>query len=265
MDLVAGYPADQMCHAGRGQLLLPWPNRVRDGSYTFDNRTYQLPLTEVPNRNAIHGLTRWANWTLLEHTASTARWGYTLHHQPGYPFSLSVQTTYRLHDDGLTVQVTATNDGDAAAPYGHGMHPYLTVGQQVDECTLTLPAETVLDVDERGLPAGSRPVTGSRYDFRDGAGIEDLVLDTPYTDLLREADGRAVATLHHAGSGRSVTLRVDRAYPWLQAFTGDTLGERAREAVALEPMTCPPDAFNSGVDLVTLAPGQSHTGSFTIS
>lgn len=264
VDLVAGYPADQMSQAGRGQLLIPWPNRVRGGSYDFAGEQLQLPLTEVPKRNAIHGLTRWATWSQAERTPSTAEWRYRLAAQPGYPWSLELRVSYAVGDGGLEVAIEARNDGSQPAPYGHGAHPYLTVGRKVDDCELLLPAATYSPVDDQGIPVGFRPVDGTPYDFRELSVIGDLQLDHPYGDLPTTAEATTTVELHDPDTGRSVRLWADETHRWLQAFTGDGLGERAREALAVEPMTCPPDAFNSGVGLVVLQPGESHLGRFGI-
>ncbi len=265
LDLVAGYPPDQMSQAGRGQLLIPWPNRVRDGRYDFAGERRQLPLTEVPKRNAIHGLTRWTTWCLEQRTESTAQWRYRLSAQPGYPWSLDLRVSYAVGDDGLVVTIEACNDGAEPAPYGHGAHPYLTVGRRVDECELRLPARSYSQVDDQGIPIGFKPVEGTPYDFRRARRIGDLALDHPFGDLDPAADGTVTVELTDPDAGRAVRLWADATHGWLQAFTGDGLGDQAREALAVEPMTCPPDAFNSGLGLVVLQPGEAHVGRFGIS
>lgn len=257
VDLVDGYTAEQMCTGGRGQLLLPWPNRVDGGRYRFDGRDHQLPLTEVPARNAIHGLTRWASWTCAEHTADRVRLTYRLPAQPGYPYALELAVEYRLHaDGGLAVTVTAANPGDRPAPYGAGAHPYLTVGVPVDEARVTIPAATRLLTDDRGIPTGEEPVDGTPYDLRRPTVLGDLTVDHPFTGLDRDAAGKAWARVAHGT--RAVALWADEAHGWLQVFTGD------RGALAVEPMTCPPNAFATGTGLITLAPGESVTSAWGI-
>lgn len=261
--VLAGFELDEQASAGRGQVLLPWPNRVRDGRWRWRGQDLQLPLTEPAHSNASHGLVRWIPWRLTVEAAATVRADVLLRPQPGYPFALDVSVTYALDDDGLRVTTVATNVGADPAPYGHGMHPYLLAsdgGGLVDAWELTVPAATRLHVDERGLPTGSQPVDGTDLDFRGGRLIGDTVLDTPVTDLPRDADGTASVRLRDPAGGRGVRLWVDEAYPWLQVFTGDTLSPALRRrAVAVEPMTCPPDALRSGTDLVVLEPGGSHT------
>jgi len=255
--LVDGYPAEEMCSGGRGQLLLPWPNRIDGGTYRFDGRDHQLPLSEVEDRNAIHGLTRWASWTLAGHDADRVRLTYRLPAQPGYPYALDLAAEYRLDpDDGLTVTVTATNPGTRPAPYGAGAHPYLTVGVKVDAAEVTIPAATRLRTDDRNIPTGAEDVTGTPYDLRRPRVLGDLEINHPYMDLERDRDGRAWARITHGARG--VALWADAAHDWLQVYTGD------RGALAVEPMTCPPNAFATGTGLITLAPGASVTSAWGV-
>ncbi len=163
--LVEGYGETVPASAGRGQLLLPWPNRIEDGAYSFEGRKLQLPISEVSRNNANHGLTRWAGWTLEEHAEQAVSLLYRLMAQPGYPWTLDLHAVYDLSADGLTVTVTATNMSDSPAPYAQGSHPYLQVGDEaVDGWELTLPAETRLLTDDRKIPTG--PGGGRRHPAR---------------------------------------------------------------------------------------------------
>lgn len=262
-DVIAGFGPDQMPQGARGQLLVPWPNRIEDGRYEFDGARQQLPLTEVAKHNAIHGLTRYVNWQLVEEQVDHVVWSYVIHPQPGYPFELSVAVSYVLGEAGLTVTISAHNAGDIACPYGVGAHPYLTVGRRIDECELTLPATTRCDVSERSIPAAPDPIDGGPYDFSEPRLIGSTVFDNPFGGLLHEA-GHATATLRDPGSGRESSITFDASYRWLQVFSGDDHGARARESLAVEPMSCPPNAYRSGVDLVRLGPDDSHSATFTL-
>jgi aldose 1-epimerase len=259
--VIREYAADDMPPAGAGQLLAPWPNRVDGGRYTFGGTAYQLNLSEPAAGNAIHGLTRFANWALARGTDDEAELGHVLHAQPGYPFCLALTAAYRLSaDSGLTVTVTARNDGSAAAPYGTGSHPYLVAGPGLaDDWELQLPAARWLPADARGIPAGPpQDVTGTAFDFRAPRRIGDTRLDHCLTGLARDDDGRARARL--AGPGARLALWAGPGHDWLQVFTGDPLGPgERRRAVAIEPMSCPPNALVTGEGLVTLAPGESVT------
>lgn len=166
-ELLDGYGADEMSASGRGQVLIPWPNRLQDGNYKFDGRRHQLPLNEPERRNAIHGLVRWANWTAAEQEPHRAVMEYVLHPQPGYPFTLGISIEYALSDSGLTVRTTATNLGAVPCPFGSGAHPYLTLGTpSIGHLLLRVPAQTILRSDERGLPIGTAAVAGTAYDFQ---------------------------------------------------------------------------------------------------
>jgi aldose 1-epimerase len=253
--LVDGFPEDQMSRAARGQLLVPWPNRIGDGAYSFDGHDLQLGLTEPERHNATHGLARWAAWTPEEHTSTSVSLSYRLMAQTGYPWTLDLHVLYDLSADGLTVTQTATNLGDRPAPYASGAHPYLSAGPgPVDTWELTLPASLRLLSDERQLPIGEKPVAGTPYDFRMARPVRDLVLDHAFGELARDADDVAVAQVHNPATGHGVALWVDRHHPWLMVYSADDGSARARCAVAVEPMTAPPDAFRSGRDLLTLAP-----------
>ena len=266
VDVVAGYGPDEMSVAGRGQQLIPWPNRLRDGKYTHAWTERQLALTEPAKHNASHGLVRWTTWDLLDQTSTSITVGQRLHPQPGWAWVLELTTIYALADDGLTVTTTALNVGEGDAPYGYGAHPYLSIADTpVAEVVLEIPAATYLETDtERQLPVATHPVEGSAYDFRANRPIGDLTLDTAFTDLARGADGRWAVTLSGLATG-AVSLWGDEAYAWTQVFTGRAHPyTEGTTGIAVEPMTCPPDAFNSGTDLVVLRPEQSHTGSWGI-
>jgi aldose 1-epimerase len=265
--LVAGFEEDQRAVGGRGQLLIPWPNRIEDGRYTFDGREHQLPLSEPKLHNASHGLTRWGPWTLEERTEHSVSLVHRLLAQPGYPWTVDLHTLYDLSADGLTVTVTATNLSSSRAPYAHGAHPYLTVGDDgVDGWELTVPAATRLTVDEQQIPVGREDVGDTAYDFRVARPIRGLKLDTAFTDVTRTEAGRAEVELRNPASERALTLWMDAAHSWLQVFTGDTLPEGARRSLAVEPMTAPPNAFRTGEDLVVLGPagsdGDEHSSSW---
>lgn len=253
--LLDGFADDQMARGGRGQLLAPWPNRIRDGAYSFDGRDLQLALSEPPLGNAIHGLARWAAWTPEEHTPTSVSLGYRLMAQTGYPWTLDLHVLYDLSADGITVTQTATNLSDRPAPYASGAHPYLSAGPgPVDTWELTVPASRRLLSDERQLPVGEEDVGDTPFDFRMARPVRDTVLDDAFGELARDAGGVTTAHVRDPATGRGVTLWADRHHPWLMVFSADDGSATARHSIAIEPMTSPPDAFRTGRDLLTLAP-----------
>ncbi|MDQ2846141.1 MAG: aldose 1-epimerase family protein [Actinomycetota bacterium] len=263
-DVLQPYPVESMCDGAHGAPLIPWPNRLGDGRYRFDETDYQVPLNEPDKGNAIHGFLRWRPWQPVHQSADHIVMTATLYPLEGYPFLLDVQVDYRLDDTGLTVSTTASNLGERPCPYGCGQHPYLSPGSGlIDDCTLKLAANIRIVTDpERELPTGSEPVEGTPFDFRTGRPIGDLAVDYAFTDLDRDPDGRCWVSLL-APDGRTSELWVDRTYPIIELYTADTLGvERRRRGLGTEPMTCPPNAFQSGHGVIRLDPGQSTTATW---
>jgi aldose 1-epimerase len=265
LDLVDGYGEDELSTAGRGQVLIPWPNRLQDGSYEFAGKRHQLPLNEPEAGNAIHGLVRWEGWSVRERDDDRVVLEHTLHPRPGYPFTLALAVEYALSEAGLRVTSTATNAGGDACPYGSGAHPYLTVGTEtVDAVVLRAPGRTMLQVDDRGIPTGAAPVEGTEHDFREAKVIGPMKLDNAYTDLQRDGDGLARVELGHPDGAVTVSLWLGESYGYLELFTGDSQPSVNRRSLAVEPMTCPPNAFRTGEGLLVLEPGESTTAEWGI-
>ncbi|MCW2633332.1 MAG: yihR [Pseudonocardia sp.] len=244
---------------GSGALLVPWPNRVRDGRWIWQGQPQQLALTEPTHGNAIHGLLRHACWRVSVRTDSAVTLEAFLPPQPGWPMPFQAAVTYEVGPGGLTVTHTVSNLGTAAVPFGVGAHPYLRVGgADTDDCVLTLAAATVQELDDRNLPVGPpRPVTGAD-DFRNGQPLRGRTLDTPFGDCT-PLTGDDLVRHRLTGPDGGLELWADPDFRWVQVFTPSDHPGRGR-AVAVEPMTCPPDALNSGVDLITLDPGETWTG-----
>ena len=264
---IEGYERDEMSSGSRGHVLMPWPNRIAAGRYDFGGTTHQLALNEPAKNNAIHGLVRYANWNVASLDAHRVTMTSTLYPQPGYPFLLELELEYSLGDAGLEVRATATNHGADPCPYGAGFHPYLTLDtDHIDTLELCSPASTYYRSDECLIPIGREPVAGTAFDFRTPRPIGATQMDTAFTDLERDADGRATVWLRDPATGDTVALWCDATYPYLMVFTGDALPEpdRRRTGLAVEPMTCAPDAFRSGDGLSVLEPGASASGTWGI-
>lgn len=266
-DLVLPYRPDQVRPRYRGAVLAPWPNRIADGRYGFHGRTHQLDINEPERQTALHGLVCWVRFDLVEQTATTVTLRHRLVPQPGYPFQLDISVRYSLGDDGLTCTVTARNSGASPAPYGTAPHPYLLGGEgPVDDWSLLLPADEVLEVTpDRLLPIKRVPVDGGELDFRAAPRIGTLQLDHAFTRLRPGSDGLVCVRVMQDESTGVECVWDPEILPWVQAHTADLPDpEESRRGLALEPMTCPPDAFNSGDDLVVLEPDTEHSASWTI-
>jgi len=220
--------------------------------------------------NAIHGLTRWLRWKAEEVEESRVVLRCDLPPQPGYPFWLELQAEHRLDAGGLSVHVTATNTGDQPCPYGAGAHPYLAVagGGLIDDLVLATSARATLVTDERAIPTGEiRDVGGTELDFRTPRPIRAAQLDTAFTQLQPDNDGVTRVSVRDPRAGRTVTVWMDGQHSFLMLYTGDTLVDegRRRHGLGVEPMTCAPDAFNNGMGLRTLQPGERHDSSWGVS
>lgn len=244
-ELLTSWPEGGPAPYFAGTLLAPWPNRVGGAVYTFAGERHELPVNEPERGHALHGLVHTAEWRVDEQERSWVRLAHDLAPSPGYPFALSFQVTHRLGERGLTTTVACRNAGESAAPYGCGPHPWL-LGER-----LHLPASKVLLPDERMLPRSLEDVAGTPYDFGQARELGDARLDHTFTGLS-------------SGEVTVDDIRVSwdpSVLPWVQVCTGRHLDY---VGVAVEPMTCPPDAFNSGADLVVLEPGDEHEASWTI-
>jgi aldose 1-epimerase len=264
-DLVVPFDAAAPIPDYRGIIAAPWPNRIADGSYRHDGAVRHLPLNEAARRTALHGLVFDQLWTLHAASADSLSLCCALGESTGYPFRLALQLDYRLDTAGLHTTVTARNLGERTAPYGVCPHPYLVAGESpLDEWTLELPAETFLDVTaDRLLPLGTRPVAGHEFDFRTPRTIGATEIDHAFTDIKYD-DGTARVVVRDP-SGTGVGMSWDRNCHWFQVHTADKPAPLLnRLGLAVEPMTCPPDAFNSGQDLVLLEPGAAHQAQWSI-
>ena len=257
-DVVVPFGADEINPVFNCAVLIPWPNRLRDGAYEYGGVTHQLPVTEPARNTALHGLAAFDRWSVVEHTGSAVTLELELVARPGYPFQLVAQMRYALSDAGLEITLDVTNVGADTAPYGCGFHPWLsTGGADLDECTLRLDAATRVTTDERLLPTGTEPASGT-FDLREARSAAGVDLDDAYVDVVRDADGLSWA--HLTGpDGKTAAVWMDESQDVWQVCTGDHIEPgRRRMGLAAEPMSCVADAFRTGERLVHLAPGQHH-------
>ncbi len=254
-------------HGGYGQHLMPWPGRVPKGLYEYEGEHYQLPITDHVTGAAIHGWTRWATWRVTEHGRDNITLACRLLAMPGYPFPFEYELSYRWLDDSLEISAVARNIGRSSAPFGYGSHPYFTVGSpRVDGGILQVPASQYFPPSDGLVPTGPPvPVDGTEFDFRHGKPIGGSVLDITLTGLARDEEGRAALSFSSADGSTSIWLHYYDGLDYVQLFTGDTLAERRRQGLAIEPNTCPPNAFNNGIGLIRVVAGGSVRMCWTLS
>lgn len=254
--VVDGWADGEVPPAFNGAILAPWPNRIRDGRWTADTGPQQLAVNEPDLRTALHGLVMWTDWRLVERDEDWVELAVRIAAQPGYPYDLELEVTWALSEGGISCALAAVNVGAGMAPFGVGAHPFFGFeDRRVDDLTLILPAEQYLVVDERLLPLDLRALDAPLGSL---AGVE---LDTAYTAVPPEPDGVRRARLSSADG--EIVIWADDSFSWWQVYTSDMFDrgdDRYRRSVAIEPMTCGPDAFNSGADLIRLAPAERWAG-----
>jgi aldose 1-epimerase len=268
-DIVVPYGADTLRPAFRGAVLAPWPNRVIDGRYRFDGVEQQLALTEPERGHALHGLVVWTDWAVDQADDASVTLQTELAPSSGYPHRLALETTYSLDDAGLRTTVRATNRGTSRAPFGTSAHPWLapaTDAVPLDDWRLELPADEVMEAEgPRLLPGATVPIGDSDFArFQEGDRLEGGVIDHAFTRLRRDEQGICTVRVT-APDGFTIAMSWGEELPWVQVCSGD-LPDPAlfRSGVAVEPMTCPPDAFNGGTDLVVLEPGDSTSAAWLL-
>lgn len=261
--VLRGYGAHEAPPMAAGTQLVPWPNRIAGARYTFGGIEHRLPVTEPATGNAIHGLDRRVPWDCIEEETDAVTLAHEIAPQEGYPFALRLTVRWSLGPDGLRAEHEARNVGEHPAPFGLGVHPYVDLhGSALDPVRLRLPVQRYLVTDERGIPVRSRPVEGTEMDFRTGRALGATRLDTPFAGVQRNGDGRGEVVLGVPGRP-AVVLWADAAFDYLQVFTPQDVAGGG-PAIAVEPMTCAPDAFNSGDGLLVLEPGQTWRGSWGV-
>jgi aldose 1-epimerase len=260
-DVVLPFDEDVIAPAYSGAVLLPWPNRLRDGQYTWDSVAYQVPVSEPDRGTALHGLVAHARFEKVAGTDASVTLRHDLVPTPGYPFALRTDVTYALSEAGLRVDVVTTNLGGTDAPYGIGFHPWLSPGEAaVDDCTLRIDAGSQVTVDERLLPTGTVPLTGDA-DRRTPQPLAGVALDDAFVDVTRDADGLAWIVLA-SPDGHGSAVWMDGTMDTWQVCTGNGIPRIDRRGVAAEPMSCIADAFRTGDRVIRLAPGATTTATW---
>jgi aldose 1-epimerase len=248
-----------------GVVLVPWPNRVEDGIWMLDGVQQHLALTEPGRHNAVHGLLASTPYRVAERSDEAITLAATVFPQAGFPFHLDTTVRYEVLADGLRVTHGVRNVGGRRAPYAVGAHPYFRLGDvPTEDLVLTIDAATRFETDARLNPLRVLPVEDSEYDLRQGRRIGDLVLDDAFGSLA-PVDGISRHSLT-APDGRFVELWQDEAFGFVQVFTTDRFPRESGpvHAVAVEPMTAPPNALNSGLGLIWLEPGESWSGGWGV-
>jgi aldose 1-epimerase len=300
-DIAWGYAHRDEKKGGQGDVLIPFPGRIPGGEYRFQGKDYTLERNDKEGPNAIHGFVRTRDWAAR--SSETAA-GFRLKllasemSAKGYPFSLDIGVSYQLSSTGLRCEFSIQNIGENDAPVAAGFHPYFVLDSRsddsrsddsrsddsrsddsrsddsrsddsgrVDAGVLRLPARKLVEFGPGFIPTGQvLPVSGTPLDFVSPRPIGSTVINNCLTDLERDSNGIAHATLLDPATRFMTRIWMSSRLEYLVVYTGEALGPDARRAIAIEPMTCGTDAFNRPEwGLQVLKPWEFLTGSWGVS
>jgi aldose 1-epimerase len=237
-----------------GTVLLPFPNRLGDGKYSFEGKDYQAAINEVDRNNQLHSFSQFYDFDLVESGDDFVTLGLRLPAQKAYPFETYTEITYRLNEDGLIIDSETQNLSDKNAPFALGWHPWFDTRGDQRKAQISLGANSYVTVDSRLLPTGEAKVDGTDFDIRTLASMETLEFDDAWVDV-ELVDGYSKAELIGA-DGHKVTVLADQNYKAWQicSAAGFTDPNENRFGLAIEPMTAYADAFKTGKNLTILKP-----------
>lgn len=239
--------------------LFPFPSRIRGGQYRFGGREYFLPINEPDRGHAIHGFVHDEPFEVLLQETTDTQARLTLRRRytggfPGYPFPFDFDVTYTLQADGvLELGYRLTNTGPSPLPAGLGWHPYFRIGGTRATWEINLPAREVIVLDDRMMPSGRAP-------FAEGhtwLPLRDRSLDNAFALDVPNADGGSLTRLRDTATQRTLNLWQERGAGKMEYLVVYTPGETDR--IAIEPLSCNVDVFNSGEGLLIVPPGETHT------
>jgi aldose 1-epimerase len=227
--------------------LFPFPNRLKNGVYSFEGQSYQFPFNDMDNRpNALHGFISDKRFEVLDRTKSqcTVKYEYDGKYDY-YPFPFSMTISFELLPDALICNVDVLNTGKTNLPCGLGWHPYFMVEEGLETLGLKLSESTIVELDDLGIPTGKENPT---HCFDESRLIKDTHLDDCFR--LKSSIGQSKSELLFE-NGDLVEVWQDESLPFTQVYTHPT-----RKSIAIEPMSCGVNALNSGDGLIILSPNQ---------
>lgn len=222
-------------------LLFPFPNRLAEGKYSFENTSYQFPLNDFGRPNALHGLIHNKEFRLVDKQEDLLQFAYEYAgNAPYYPFPFRLEITYLIKENELELNITIKNLGFGKMPCGFGWHPYFDISISERPCWLKLPSVNKIEVDQNLIPIGKEE---EDLEFKNFQSVEEKKLDNCYR-LERIAE-RSSVFLKYPELG-TIEVWQDGNCPFIQVFKPD------ERTMAIEPMTCGIDAFNTKEGLKVL-------------
>ncbi|MBU2444958.1 MAG: hypothetical protein KJ666_05220 [Bacteroidetes bacterium] len=273
-NIIDGFQSQDELGSGTGArcwIMAPFPNRIENGIYKFLGKTYQLrPI--APRTQVIHGFTSNVDFKIIDTESNDEEIIITFYTNilrpgvfEGYPFSVDVYIKYIFNGLKLNIEVIAKNVGNEPAPFGTGWHPYFRTSEKgsahhvqlheaggIDHLILTLNANQLILTDKNLIPLKDEKAYGKLndyldFDFRDTRTIEERViknriLDNCFADLKVDENGISSTTLYDPTN--DLQIKIFQKGGLTLVFSGDTLSERQRKSIAIEPVQFMTNAFN---------------------
>lgn len=246
----------------KGAKLIPFPNRILDGRYTFNRKSFRLPINFRSQKHAIHGLLYNQKFTVKDRTVSKKSSSILLEHlylgrTDGYPFKFRVHIKYTLSGGGFECNTVIKNEHSAKIPIGDGWHPYFRLKGSLADMLLRIPSTRQIEVDSRNIPTGEiRPFEK----FSSLSKIADEEIDSGFQ--LRKRNGLAETELVDQEHDLKLTVWQETGemkYNYVQVFIPPS-----RKSIAIEPMTCNINAFNNGEELIILKPKSTFDATYGV-
>jgi aldose 1-epimerase len=240
----------------KGSKLSPFVCRLKNGRYNFGQKEYTTNKFFL-DKHAIHGLIYDAAFTVINKWDGEKSGGVTLSYQytatdNGYPFKYTCAVTYELKSgDVLTVTTAITNNDEGIIPMQDGWHPYFTFGGSINDLQFEFQSKEIVEFDSGLVPTGKLI---PYEEFGSLKKIGDTQLDNCFT--VNFAECQPMCVLRDAAKKIQIEIHPDKTYPYLQIYTPPH-----RNSIAIENLSGAPDAFNNGMGVTVLTPGE--TASFT--
>lgn len=254
-------PYGQPLYAFAGVVMAPWPNRLEDGSFTFNEVVLSAPINDVRGNNANHGLVFGKQFEIVRQEADSLTLRTSLFDATAYPFNVELQVGYELSSEGLSVRIEAISHESESVPFATGIHPYFVTES---DSQLEVSAGKILLKNDRGLPVGAVAVNESNVIQNASNLIASLDIDDCLTELAVVANEQHQTILARPTHGLEVVLSQSKELSHLMIFRFDESVDAKRTLLALEPQSAPANALRNEPNSHLLEPGQTHTYECTI-
>jgi len=258
---IAGTPYSEAFFAFAGATLAPWPNRLEDGTWVFEDQARKHHINDERGHNSNHGLVFDRRFVESHSTADSITFEIELGDDAVYPFSATVKVVYSLDERGLTQTISMTNNSKLMIPAAFGSHPYFLLEQNSN---VQINAREVFTKSTRGLPIDRVLLAGSGVAKQGFNAATELEVDDCFTGLIENSDANYCTLITRPSVNRTVEIWQDRSFEFVMLFTFREQGENARDYLAVEPQTSPANSLRSGDHLTWLAPNETASASWGV-